>query len=201
MADVSLHELAPPWQTLANQARTAWEQGDLDYALDVSAQLLQEVPGCWTVRKLQRGVQRQKGGGGAGWGGRIQRWLRRIKPTADRSAIASGDAVLAVDPFNRSALRQLAAIARTNEWIETELFAWESLCEVGPTDRDSGVRLTNRYLAVGRIAEATVAAERLANALPRDQEVRALGQKVIVAQTMKTGNWEADGTFRDKLRD
>jgi len=201
VADISVNELSDSAQKLAIQARNAQRQGNWDYALDVSEVLLRIEPGCVTVRKLHREAQLQKGGRKSSLWRKLKGGLLQVRPTSGDDNIAQVDSVLRADPDSRSGWRQLAEIARLKNWPETELFAWQELGSLEPENLTSATALTDLYLTKGMQAEAGILADRLIKSRPRDPAVIELHRKVTVAQTLHEGNWEGDGTFRDKLRD
>src|SRR5436305_13964586 len=67
MPEVPVSALDPRHQKLVENARVALERGNLDYVLEVTAQVLKTAPGCLPVRRLQRVAQlrqaKAKGGG------------------------------------------------------------------------------------------------------------------------------------------
>jgi len=203
VADISVNELSDSAQKLAVHARNAQRQGNWDYALNVSGELLRIEPGCIAVRKLHREahLQKQKSGRKSSLWRKVKGGLLQVRPTSGDDDIAKVDSVLQADPDSRSGWRQLAEIARLKNWPETELFAWQELGSLEPKNLASATALTDLYLAKGMQAEAGMLVGRLIKSRPRDPAVIELHRKVTVAQTLKKGNWEGDGTFRDKLRD
>jgi hypothetical protein len=201
MADVSVAQLSPRLQKLATQARWAAAQGNHGYAIELSGQILKEVPGCIAVRRLSRGAQLKVAGNSRSIWGQIKGSLLRIKPGEKGSVLNQADAILAADPWSKLGLRQLAAAAKKEGFAETELFAHEALVELAPDDLESAGILAELYLERAKLAEAFVIADRLARSHPQSPVALALFRKVSIAQTMQTGNWGGDGTFRDKLRD
>ena len=72
MPELPVASRDPRYQKLVENARIALDRGNLDYVLEVTAQILRVQPGCLPVRKLQRVAQlrasRGKGGGIVGRG-------------------------------------------------------------------------------------------------------------------------------------
>ena len=54
MPEIPVAQLDPRHQKLIENARIALDRGNLDYVLEVTAQVLKMQPGCLPVRKLQR---------------------------------------------------------------------------------------------------------------------------------------------------
>ncbi len=57
MPDVTVSSLDSRLQKQVENAQTALQRGNLDYVLDVAAQVLKAAPGCLPVRKLLRTAQ------------------------------------------------------------------------------------------------------------------------------------------------
>jgi len=71
MPEVPVASLDPRHQKLIENARIALDRGNLDYVLEVTAQVLKAAPGCLPVRRLQRVAQlRQNRGKGGGFMGK-----------------------------------------------------------------------------------------------------------------------------------
>lgn len=201
MADISVSELLPSAQKLAVQARNAQRQGNWDYVLEVSDQLLRIEPGCIAVRKLNREAQLQKNGRKSSWWKKLKGGVSQVKPAAGDGDIAKIDAVLQADPCSRTGWRKLAAIAHIKHWPETQLFALQELCSIAPENLTHVTALTDLYLTRGMHGDAGGLVDQFVKSRPRDPAAIELHRKVTVAQTLQKGNWESDGTFRDKLRD
>jgi hypothetical protein len=67
MSDLSLATLDSRQQKLADNASRAFEQGNYDYVITACAQILQTVPSCLPVRRLQRAAQLKNSSARGGW--------------------------------------------------------------------------------------------------------------------------------------
>jgi hypothetical protein len=78
MPEVSVASIDPRHQKLIENARVALDRGNLDYVLEVTAQVLKVQPGCLPVRRLQRVAQlrQQRGKGGGFMGKALSGWSR-----------------------------------------------------------------------------------------------------------------------------
>src|ERR1044071_6975417 len=75
MPEVSVASLDPRHQKLVENCRVALDRGNLDYVLEVTAQVLKAQPACLPVRKLQRVAQlRQSRGKSGGFMGKARGW-------------------------------------------------------------------------------------------------------------------------------
>ena len=201
MADVAINLLPPGLQKLARQAREASASGNWSHVVSVSDQILQAEPGCVIVRRLRQDAHLKTRKRKASLWAKLKGGFAQVKSASrNRNGADEIEATLRADPFSQGGLRRLAELAHQKDWSETEIFALEELCAIDPQDRKSATDLTNLYLEKERLPEAMIAADRLVKAMPRNPTALELYQKVTVAHTMKNGNWESDGSFRDKLR-
>src|SRR4051812_33484981 len=118
MPEIPVGSLDPRHQKLIENARVALDRGNLDYVLEVTAQVLKAQPGCLPVRKLQRVAQvRQHRGKSGGFMGRAISGLSTApfmfgggkKDPAKLLEAAEG--FLAKDPMSIPALKMLAEAA------------------------------------------------------------------------------------------
>lgn len=207
MPEVAVTSLDPRQQKLIDNARIALDRGQLDYTLDACAQVLKSAPGCLPVRRLQRAAQlrdfRSKNkfmakafggfsGGGLMFGG------GKKDPA---KALESAEAMLVKDPTSVAALKLLAEAATGLGLLETAAFALDAVRELEPDNRANLLVLGEAWIAAGKPAEAVKTADALLKLKPADAEAQSLLRKASVAQTVTKGNWDAQGSFRDKLRD
>jgi len=208
MPEVPVTSLDPRHQKLIENARVALDRGNLDYTIEVTAQVLKMVPGCLPVRKLQRVAQlkgvKSKGGfmskaiGGLstapfmfGGGGK--------KDPA--KLLESAEALLAKDPNNVGALKMLAEAAAGLGLLETVAFALDAVRELEPGNRANLLALGEAWLTAGKPTDALKIADEILKLKPMDADAQNLMRKASIAQTMTKGNWEGQGSFRDKLKD
>ncbi len=211
MPEIPVTSLPIRLQRQVDQARTAFDRGSTEYAINICREILRAHPGCLSVRRLLRATQLKafktknrlvaKGFGAL----RVipalvsgQAALRK-NPAA---AIMAAERALHADPSHRRALRLLAEGALALDLPETAIFALESVREQKPDDRTTLVRLAQACLAAGRTQEGLAIAEGLTREAPDDAQVQDLLKHASVAQSIHAGGWDSgSGTFRDKLRD
>lgn len=207
MSEVAVTSLDPRLQKLIDNARIALDRGQLDYTLDACAQILKSAPGCLPVRRLQRAAQLRdfrsknkfmaKAFGGFS-GGALMFSGGKKDPA---KALESAEAMLAKDPTSVAALKLLSEAASGLGLLETAAFALDAVRELEPENRANLLALGEAYIAAGKPAEAVKTADALLKLKPADAEAQSLLRKASVAQTVTKGNWDAQGSFRDKLRD
>lgn len=207
MPEVPVASLDPRHQKLIENARIAIDRGNLDYTLEVTAQVLKMVPGCLPVRRLQRVAQ-----------------LKQIKGTKSKflgmslgslstapfmfggkkdpaKQLEAAETALAKDPLNVGALKLLAEAATGLGLLETVAFALDAIREMEPTNRANLLALGEAWMAAGKPTEALKVADEILKTKPMDADAQNLMRKASIAQTMNKGNWESQGSFRDKLKD
>lgn len=208
MPEVPVASLDPRYQKLIENARIALDRGNLDYVLEVTAQVLKAQPGCLPVRKLQRVAQlRANRGKGGGFMGRAMSGLSTApfmfgggkKDPAKQLETAEG--LLAKDPTNVPALKMLAEAAGGLNLPETVAFALDAVREIEPTNRSNLLALGEAWLAAGKPTEALQVADEILRDKPTDAEAQNLMRKASVAQTVAKHKWDDQATYRDKLKD
>ena len=207
MPEVAVTSLDPRQQKLIDNARIALERGQTDYALDACAQILKSAPGCLPVRRLQRVAQlrdfraKNKFMAKALGGFSTAPFMFGGGKKDPAKLLESAEALLAKDPTSVAALKLLAEAAGGLGLPETVAFALDAVRELEPDNRSNLLALGEAWIAAGKPAEAVKTADAMLAQKPADAEAQALLRKASVAQTVTKGNWEAQGNFRDKLRD
>src|SRR5476651_772571 len=117
MPEVSVAALDPRHQKMIENARVALERGNLDYVLEVTAQVLKAQPGCLPVRKLQRVAQLRQSKGKGGFMSRMSAGISNAPlmfgggKKDPAKLLESAEGLLAKDPANVPALKLLAEAA------------------------------------------------------------------------------------------
>jgi predicted Zn-dependent protease len=200
--EVTVASLDARRQKLAENAQLALERGQLDYVLGVTAEILEAVPGCLAVRRLQRSAQLR--------GGQPRRvpkavanvaaFIYRMGRNDPGKMLARAEQLLARAPTSVPALRLLADAAARLNLPETAAFALTAIRELEPGDYDNWLALGEAWLAAGQPAEALRVADGMLAAKPADTGALSLQRQASVAQTMAQGGWEEGPANREKIR-
>lgn len=206
MPEVPVTSLDPRHQKLIENARVAIDRGNLDYTIEVTAQVLKTAPGCLPVRKLQRIAQLKQAKGKSGFlakmgGFSTAPFMFGAGKKEPAKLLESAEALLAKDPNNVAALKMLAEAAGGLGFLETVAFALDAVRELEPTNRANLLALGEAWLAAGKPTEALKMADEVLKTKPMDADAQNLMRKASIAQTVTKGNWDGQGTFRDKLKD
>ena len=211
MPEIAVTSLPIRLQRQVDQARTAFDRGNTEYAINICREILKAHPGCLAVRRLLRATQLKvfktknpliAKALGALRAAPVLLSARAMAKKHPASALVTIERALVADPSHIGALRLLAEAALAMDLPETAMFALESVREQKPDDRAVLVRLAEAYIAGGRTIDGLAIAENLLRESPGDPVVQELLKHASVAQSINAGRWESgSGTFRDKLRD
>jgi tetratricopeptide (TPR) repeat protein len=208
MPEVFVTALDPRHQKLVENARVALDRGNFEYTLEVTAQILKAAPGCLPVRKLQRVAQLKQVKGKGGFMSRTMSGLSAAPfmfggggKKDPAKLLESAETLLAKDPTNVAALKMLAESAAGLGFLETVAFALDAVREIEPSNRANLFALGEAWLAAGKPGDALKIADEILQAKPMDADAQTLMRKASIAQTVTKGNWDGQGSFRDKLKD
>jgi tetratricopeptide (TPR) repeat protein len=207
MPEIAVTSLDPRHQKLIDNARIALERGQLDYTLDACAQVLKTAPGCLPVRRLQRVAQlrdfksKNKFMAKAMGGFSTAPFMFGGGKKEPAKVLETAEGMLAKDPTSVPALKLLAEAAGGLGLLETVAFALDAVREIEPDNRANLLAVGEAWIAAGKPAEALKAADAILKTKPADADAQNLMRKASIAQTVTKGNWDAQGSFRDKLRD
>jgi len=205
MPEVPVASLDPRHQKLVENARVALERGNYDYVIDATAQVLKMTPGCLPVRKLQRVAQlklsKVKVGFLSKMGGLTAAPFLFSAKKEPAKQLETAESMLEKDPHNIAALKMLAEAAGGLGLRETVAFALDAVRELEPSNRANLLALADAWLAAGKPAEALKIADEILRTKPTDADAQNLMRKASIAQTVTQGNWESQGSYRDKLKD
>ena len=207
MPEIPVSSLDVRIQKQLENAQVALQRGNLDYVIEVTAQVLKAAPGCLPVRRLQRAAQLRhfnsknklfsKAFGSVTQAG----FLFGGGKKEPAKQLENAEKLLTADPTSVPALKLLAEAAQGLDLPETVAFAWEAIHELNPADREAMLTLADAYLAAKKPKEALRTADKLLKISPQDGDALAVMRKAAIAQTTEKGNWEDKGSFREKLRD
>jgi tetratricopeptide (TPR) repeat protein len=211
MSETSVNALPVRLQKQIDQARTAIDRNNTEYAVSICRQILASHPGCLGVRRLLRAAQlkvfRAKNPIVARVLGSVHviRFVMAARGALKKDSAKAMDLAeraLDFDPTSASALSALADAARVAGLFETAVFALESLPERAAGSIASRIALTEALVEAGRANEGLRIADALQRERPGDASIQSLVKKASVAHSISAGNWQSDSdSFRDKLRD
>ena len=150
MPEVPVASLDPRHQKLIENARIALERGNLDYAIEVTGQVLKAAPGCLPVRRLQRVAQLRQARGKGGFLAKALSsfstapFMRGGGKKEPAKLLETAEGLLAKNPASVPALRLLAEAAGGLGLTETVGDGAVIIVSPPPPDPMS-VQVTNVY--------------------------------------------------------
>ncbi len=210
MPEAALSSLKPQIQKQVDIARLALERENYEYAIKICLSVLERHPECLAVRKLLRASQKKlfatknrfmaKTIGGLSSAPFMISGTAQVKKNPGK-AMNAAEKMLSRDPTNGSALKLLADAAKSHDLPATRVFALEEIREIQPDNIKTLLEIGEAYIAAGQPDEALEAAERILRLKPGNEAGQALIKSASVAQSMKRGKWDEQGSYREKLRD
>lgn len=207
MAEVAFASLDPRLQKLIENSRVALERGNFEYTIEACAQVLKMAPGCLVARKMQRAAQLKKyrsknhfmakALGSMANAGLVFGHVRKDPA----KALEVAEKILGGDPTSVSALRMLAEAASALNMPETAAFAYDALREYEPDNKENLLHMGEALFAAGKLADAVHAADAVLKLNGNDADALDLMRRASIAQATAQGNWEGQGSYREKLKD
>ncbi|MEI6862512.1 MAG: hypothetical protein WCL04_09705 [Verrucomicrobiota bacterium] len=207
MPDVTVSSLDSRLQKQVENAQTALQRGNLDYVLDVAAQVLKAAPGCLPVRKLLRTAQlkhhQSKSKFGAKFGSVTQAGFLSFGGGKEPAKmLENAEKLLGGDPTSVPALKLLAEATGALGYPETSAWALECAMEAKPNDTEIMLKLGEAYLVIKKPKDALRIADMLLKINSNDGKALDLSRRASIVETTEKGNWDDQkGSFRDKLKD
>ncbi|HET7537780.1 MAG TPA: tetratricopeptide repeat protein [Candidatus Didemnitutus sp.] len=209
MHECSVATLEDRLQKQVESARTAFGRGNFDVTVELCSAVLREVPACLPVRKLHRAALVRRTRAPQTIMGTALDAITRApfmfsgaaqKEREPLQLMRRAEELLETDPHDPAALLMVAEAATALGWKETAVFAYEAVRERAPGDEDNLILLGRALIAAGRPVEAVKVAEQAVRLEPTSAPALNLLKDSSAAAAMLEGNWEQDGSFRNKLR-
>lgn len=214
MSDKSLKDIPPNLREFYKKGNDALQRNNLDYAISIYNQILQQEPAFLECRQALRAAQIKKAGGGGGFFKKMfgsasaSPLLAKAQLGVRKSpleAIATLEQILNTDPYHSPALKMLAEAALMARLPRTAVFSLEMLVKQSPGDRDLNVKLAEALVASGQASRAESVYDEVLRANPSDADVAQALKDLSARKTLDEGGYEAlaDGTgsYRDILKD
>jgi tetratricopeptide (TPR) repeat protein len=208
MPEKSLQEIPRAWREQYEKGRAAFDRNNLDYAVDLLTQVLEQEPGFYTCREVLRAAQFKRGGGG----GLFRKMLSstpkvmqaRVALRKDPlEALKLAERILNADPGSLEAHKVLVDAALAADLPRTAQLSLEIVYKQDPRDRDVALKLARQLAGAGQGAKAEAIMSALAAAHPQDPEIARIAKDVAANRTMNEGGYAAleggGGSYRDIL--
>lgn len=213
MPEKSLNQIPKSSRDLYEKGKAALGRNNLDYALALFNQVLQNEPSFYDCREALRAAQLKKAGSGTSF-------FKRVLGTASSSplvakgqlllrnnpidAIHVAEQILNGDPNNVHAHKLLAEAALYADYPRTAVLSLEIASKNSPKDREIAMRLGEALIRSGQSQRAEIILEELQRAHPTDQHVAQALKNASASKTLREGGYDAleggKGSYRDILK-
>jgi len=192
----------------------ALQRNNLDYAIALYRQVLQQEPAFLECRQAMRAAQMKKTGGQTGFfkkvftGASSSPMLAKAQMTLRKNpleAIQIAEDILNQDPHNSAGQKLLAEAALAAHLPRTAVFALEILVKQSPKDRDLNRQLGRALANAGQVGRAESIYAELLRLYPNDPDIAEELKNLSARKTLSEGGYDtlADGkgSYRDILKD
>ncbi|MEM8867133.1 MAG: tetratricopeptide repeat protein [Verrucomicrobiota bacterium] len=207
METIALKNLDPRLQKQIENARKAISKNP-SYATDIMLNIVKRHPGCLEARQILREAQKRASKGKTKGLGKFFGKMKnsfsggeaKVKKDPAK-ALEEAEDLLNTAPDNEGAHKMLGLAAEALGLPDTAVFAYEELFKLDQKNTENAKLLMKAYIEIGKTEEAIKVGDTVYRLNPSDDEVQSLIKKASVEQSINKGKWEADESFRDKLKD
>lgn len=214
MAEKTANEVSRDARTMFVKANEAAQRENLDYAIALYNQILQNEPAFFDCRKALRQTQIKKAGSGgtgffkkmlSGAGNSPQIAKAQVQLHSNPAgAMASAESILNTDPNSSAAHHIIVSAAETLELPRTAVLSYETLVKHSPKDKKLIIAYARAVSAIGEGTRAEQLLMDLMRELPNDNELNQALKDLSARKTLDEGGYGAlesgEGSYRDILR-
>ena len=214
MAEKNLNEIPRTARAIFARGMEALNHDNLDYAISLLNQSLEQEPGFFECRKALRTAQfRKAGDGGTGF---FKKMLNRAGSSPQEAkarmalgknpgeAMAIAEQILNGDPNSSAAHRIMVDAAKALELPRTAVLSYETLVKNSPEDKTLAIEYAHALAEIGESGRAEKHLMELLREMPTDGELKMALKDLSALKTLDEGGYAAleDGTgsFRDILK-
>ncbi len=215
MAELSLEEVSKKVQDLFNKGFSAFERGNLDYAIDLLLQCVELEPRLLRARKFLRAAEVQKFKGKKE--SAFSRGLSSMKGAPallgsmallkgrPEKAVMAVEKLLKDDPVNPKFVKAFADAAASAGLPEAAVQTLEIARDHNPEDISLLNWLGEMYASMGNTPGARRCFESVCELAPNDQAALKTLKDAMALDTISTDGWveaaEEGGSYRDIIKD
>jgi len=118
-----------------------------------------------------------------------------------KRAVELIEKILEDEPYNKQANLALKEAAVAAGWLETGVFALQTLLEENARDTKLLHELARLYHELGESEREVEIYNRISAIDPADAAAMRLGKDASARDSMKSGGWAAAGSYRDLIKD
>ena len=189
------------------KAVAAIELRNFGYAISLLQGILKQEPQFLTGRQLLRRTEvtrlkaaKKKFFNVSTASVAVMKAQREMKKDAKR-AVELIEKILENEPYNKQANLALKEAAVAAGWLETGVFALQTLLEENARDTKLLHELARLYHELGESEREVEIYNRISAIDPADAAAMRLGKDASARDSMKSGGWAAAGSYRDLIKD
>ena len=189
------------------KAVAAIELRNFGYAISLLQGILKQEPQFLTGRQLLRRTEvtrlkaaKKKFFNVSTASVAVMKAQREMKKDAKR-AVELIEKILEDEPYNKQANLALKEAAVAAGWLETGVFALQTLLEENARDTKLLHELARLYHELGESEREVEIYNRISAIDPADAAAMRLGKDASARDSMKSGGWAAAGSYRDLIKD
>jgi tetratricopeptide (TPR) repeat protein len=189
------------------KAVAAIELRNFGYAISLLQGILKQEPQFLTGRQLLRRTEvtrlkaaKKKFFNVSTASVAVMKAQREMKKDAKR-AVELIEKILEDEPYNKQANLALKEAAVAAGWLETGVFALQTLLEENARDTKLLHELARLYHELGESEREVEIYNRISVIDPADAAAMRLGKDASARDSMKSGGWAAAGSYRDLIKD
>ncbi len=189
------------------KAVAAIELRNFGYAISLLQGILKQEPQFLTGRQLLRRTEvtrlkaaKKKFFNVSTASVAVMKAQREMKKDAKR-AVELIEKILENEPYNKQANLALKEAAVAAGWLETGVFALQTLLEENARDTKLLHELARLYHELGESEHEVEIYNRISAIDPADAAAMRLGKDASARDSMKSGGWAAAGSYRDLIKD
>ena len=189
------------------KAVAAIELRNFGYAISLLQGILKQEPQFLTGRQLLRRTEvtrlkaaKKKFFNVSTASVAVMKAQREMKKDAKR-AVELIEKILEDEPYNKQANLALKDAAVAAGWLETGVFALQTLLEENARDTKLLHELARLYRALGESEREVEIYNRISAIDPADAAAMRLGKDASARDSMKSGGWAAAASYRDLIKD
>jgi len=189
------------------KAVAAIELRNFGYAISLLQGILKQEPQFLTGRQLLRRTEvtrlkaaKKKFFNVSTASVAVMKAQREMKKDAKR-AVELIEKILEDEPYNKQANLALKDAAVAAGWLETGVFALQTLLEENARDAKLLHQLARLYHELGESEREVEIYNRISAIDPADAAAMRLGKDASARDSMKSGGWAAAASYRDLIKD
>lgn len=191
-------------QTFFDRGAAVAGTGNFEYAIEMYLQGLALDPESLEAHQALRDIALKRKASGGRAMGMFEAVKYKRSAKDDRLGMLNQERLMSYEPGSLDYMAGMFQAAAKGEFRQTALWIGPILYRAnldGPDDFSKYTILKNTYVLLQQWGKATEAAQQAARLRPQDMDLGTELKNLGARQTMKAGNYEQGGSFRDSIRD